>query len=139
MSIDNRILVGIPVIAYSPVGRGWLTGNFKKIDDLSPNDFRIQMFDRFKPEVFDQNYKLVEAVEKVAHRKGLKTSQVAIAWVARQGAIPIPGSTNIERAIMNSRLSELTDEDMEDLYKAQQTFPVAGKRYGGAHEDLLNG
>ncbi|CAN9091215.1 unnamed protein product [Alternaria alternata] len=131
--------LGIPVIAYSPVGRGWLTGNFKKIDDLSPNDFRIQMFDRFKPEVFDQNYKLVEAVEKVAHRKGLKTSQVAIAWVARQGAIPIPGSTNIERAIMNSRLSELTDKDMEDLYKAQQTFPVAGKRYGGAHEDLLNG
>lgn len=97
------------------------------------------MFDRFKPEAFDQNYRLVEAVEKIAQRKGLKTSQVAIAWVARLGAIPIPGSTNIERAVMNSKLSELTNEDMEDLRKAQENFPVAGKRYGGAHEDLLNG
>jgi pyridoxine 4-dehydrogenase len=84
-------LVSIPVIAYSPVGRGWLTDQFKKLDDLSPSDFRRVHLDRFKPEVFDQNYKLVEAVEKIAERKGLKTSQVAIAWVARQGAIPIPG------------------------------------------------
>jgi pyridoxine 4-dehydrogenase len=68
-----------------------LTGQFKKLDDLLPSDFRRVHFDRFKPEVFNQNYKLVEAVEKIAERKDLKTSQVAIAWVARQGAIPIPG------------------------------------------------
>jgi pyridoxine 4-dehydrogenase len=132
------ILVGIPVIAYSPVGRGWLTGQFRKLDDLSPHDFRCVHFDRFKPEVFDQNYELVEAVEKIAERKGLKTSQVALAWVARQGAIPIPGSTNVDRAAMNSRLSELTEEDMADLQKALDAFPIGGKRYGGAHEKLLN-
>lgn len=50
---NNTNVVGICVIAYSLVGRGWLTGNFKKIDDLSPDDYRPQMFDRFKPEVFD--------------------------------------------------------------------------------------
>lgn len=127
------------MIAYSPVGRGWLTGNFRTLNDLSPNDFRPKMFDRFRPEVFDQNYKLAEAVEKIAQSEGLKSAQVAIAWVARQGAIPIPGSTNIERVTLNSKLVKLTDENMEDLRKAQVNFPVAGKRYGGAHEKLLNG
>jgi pyridoxine 4-dehydrogenase len=135
---NSMTIVGIPVIAYSPVGRGWLTGQFKKLDDLSLSDFRRVHFDRFKPEVFDQNYKLVEAVEKIAEHKGLKTSQVAIAWVARQGAIPIPGSTNIDRVAMNSWLSELTDEDMLDLQEAMNAFPIGGKRYGGAHEKLLN-
>jgi pyridoxine 4-dehydrogenase len=136
--VDSMKSVGIPVIAYSPVGRGWLTSQFKKLDDLPPSDFRRVHFDRFKPEVFDQNYKLVEAVEKIAERKGLKTAQIAIAWVARQGAIPIPGSTNLERTAMNSKLADLNDEDMLDLQKAMDAFPVGGKRFGGAHEKLLN-
>lgn len=113
-------IVGIPVIAYSPVGRGWLTGQFKKLDDLAPDDYHRQHLDRFKPEVFEQNHKLVEAIESITERKGLKTSQVAIAWVARQDAIPIPGLTNVDRVTMNSQLSELTEEDMLDLQKAQK-------------------
>lgn len=93
---------------------------------------------RFKQENFDQNSKLAKAVEQVAKRKNLTSAQVAIAWVARQGAIPIPGSTNTDRVVENSNISPLTDEDMIELQKIIDSLPAAGERYGGAHEKLLN-
>jgi len=96
------------------------------------------MLPRFKPEVFGQNVKLVEAVEKVAKRKGLATSQVAIAWVARRGAVPIPGSTDADRIALNSKVVELSDEDMEELQQVVDRFPISGERYGGVHEKFLN-
>lgn len=130
--------VNIPVLGYSPVGRGWLTGKYRKKEDVAAGSLQT-MFEQFKPEVFDQNYKRVEAVEKVATRKNLKTSQVAIAWAAHKGAIPIPGSTNIERVALNSWLAELTEEDVLELDEAVKSFPIAGARYGGAHEAFLNG
>jgi pyridoxine 4-dehydrogenase len=95
-------------------------------------------FPRLKPESFEQNSKLVSAVEKIAKRKGLPTSQVAIAWVVRQGAIPIPGSSNSDRIALNSKLVELTDEDMKELENAIDTFPIAGERYPSAHSKFLN-
>ena len=130
--------VSIPVIAYSPVGRGWLANRYQSLDDVPQNDMR-RMFDRFKPDVVEQNLKFVRAVQQIAERKSLQTSQVAIAWVARQGAIPIPGSSNLDRVALNSKLEELFDQDMEDLQKAAEMFPVVGERYGGAHEKHLNG
>lgn len=129
--------MSIPVAAYSPVGRGWLTGKFKSYEDIPADSFH-HMFARFQKEVFEQNTKLAKAVEEIARRKDLKSSQVAIAWVVRQGAIPIPGSSNAERVAMNSRNVDLTDEDMRELQKAIDTFPVAGERYGGGHERYLN-
>ncbi|KAF2035710.1 Aldo/keto reductase [Setomelanomma holmii] len=129
--------LSIPVIAYSPVGRGWLTGKYRTLDDIPANDMR-RMLPRFQPEVFDQNLKLVEAVEKIAKRKELAASQVAIAWVARQGAIPIPGTTNADRIMLNSKIDELTDADMHELQRVMEDFPIAGERYGGVHEKLLN-
>jgi len=96
------------------------------------------MLPRFKPEAFDQNFKLVEAVKKVAKRKCLATSQVAIAWVARHGAVPIPGSTDADHITLNSKLVELSDEDMEELQRVVDTFPISGERYGGVHEKFLN-
>jgi pyridoxine 4-dehydrogenase len=130
--------VSIPVVAYGPVGRGWLSGKFRTPDDLPKDPFRSTL-DRFKPEFFEKNSKLVEAVENLAKRKDLKTSQVAIAWVARQGAIPIPGSTNIDRISLNSKLQTLSDEDMAELQKIIDKFPVGGGRYNKAHGKLLNG
>ncbi|KAH7086894.1 NADP-dependent oxidoreductase domain-containing protein [Paraphoma chrysanthemicola] len=127
----------IPVIAYSPVGRGWLTGKYRALDDLPENDMRRHL-PRFKPDAFDQNFKLVEAVEKMAKRKDLATSQVAIAWVAHQGAIPIPGSTSADRIALNSKVEALTDEDLQELQKVMDDFPIAGERYGGTHEKFLN-
>jgi pyridoxine 4-dehydrogenase len=125
-------------VAYSPVGRGWLSGKFRKPADL-PTDLIRSTFDRFQPEHFEKNFKLVEAVEKLAERKNLKTSQVALAWVARLGAIPIPGSTNIDRIISNSELKTLSDEDMAELQKIIYEFPIGGGRYNKAHRELLNG
>lgn len=129
--------LGIPLVAYSPISRGWLTGDLRKLDDLPQNDFR-RMLPRFKPEVFDQNFKLVEAVEQIAKRKGMTTAQVAIGWVCHQGAIPIPGSTRVERVIENCKATSLTDEEMTEIQKILDTLPISGQRYGGAHEKLLN-
>jgi len=135
---DRIVLVGIPVVAYSPIGRGFLSGEFRKLDDMPENDFRRIHMPRFQADAFDQNVKLVEAVEKVAKRKGFTTAQVAIAWVVRQGAIPIPGSSKMERVVQNSKAVELSDEDMTEIQKILETMPVAGARYGPAHQKLLN-
>ncbi|CAF9941029.1 MAG: Pyridoxine 4-dehydrogenase [Heterodermia speciosa] len=137
-TVDACHELGIVIVAYSPVGRGFLSGELKKLDDLAENDFR-RMLPRFKPEVFDQNIKLVEGVEQIAKRKGVATAQVAIGWVCNQGAIPIPGSKNEERVILNSKPASLTDGELADIQMILDTFPVGGERYGGAHEKLLNG
>ena len=96
------------------------------------------MLPRLKPDVFDQNFKLVEAVEQIAKRKGVTTAQVAIGWVCRQGAIPIPGSARVERVIENCKAASLTDEDMAEIQKILDTLPISGERYGGVGEKLLN-
>lgn len=128
----------IAIVAYSPTSRGWLTGELRKLDDLPQDDFR-RMLPRFKPDVFDQNFKLVEEVEKIAKRKGTTTAQVAIGWVRQQGAIPIPGSTRIERVIENSKAASLSDEELAEIQKILDTLPISGERYGGEQEKLLNG
>ncbi|KAH6666096.1 NADP-dependent oxidoreductase domain-containing protein [Halenospora varia] len=130
--------LSIPIAAYSPISRGWLTGELRKLDDLAENDFR-RMLPRFKPENFDQNLRLVEAVGQIAKGKGVTTAQVAIGWVCRQGAIPIPGSTKEARIIENCKPAYLTDEDMAEIQKILDTLPISGERYGGQHEAMLNG
>jgi pyridoxine 4-dehydrogenase len=129
--------VGIPIAAYSPVGRGFLTGELRSVEELPENDFR-RMLPRFQPEVFEQNFKLVEAVERLAKRKGVTVAQVAIGWVCRQGAIPIPGSTKSKRIVENCKPGVLTDEDMAAIDKILKTLPIAGERYGGRWEKYLN-
>ncbi|KAI1454254.1 Aldo/keto reductase [Annulohypoxylon moriforme] len=129
--------LGIPIAAYCPVSRGWLTGELRTIDDLAQDDFRRKL-PRFQPEVFDQNFKLVEAVEKIAKSKGVTTAQIAIGWVAAMGAIPIPGTTKVERAIENAKAVSLTAEDLEEIQKILDTLPIKGERYGGAMEKLNN-
>jgi pyridoxine 4-dehydrogenase len=88
--------LGIPIVAYSPLGRGFLTG-LKRFEDLPEGDFR-RMAPRFQPGAFEQNLKLAEAVERLAEKKGVTSGQVAIAWVKQQSKvegmptfIPIPG------------------------------------------------
>ncbi|KAJ4372787.1 hypothetical protein N0V86_008153 [Didymella sp. IMI 355093] len=129
--------LNIPVVAYSPVGRGLLTGTYRTHSDIPANDFRHN-FARFKPEAFEQNAKLVDAVDTFAQRKGMTAAQVAIAWVVRQGAIPIPGSSKIERVEANSKVIELTEDDLQELEGLRKQFPVVGERYGGVHEKHLN-
>ncbi|KAL1994762.1 hypothetical protein VTN49DRAFT_949 [Thermomyces lanuginosus] len=136
--LDTCHELGIPVVAYSPVGRGFLSGQIRKPDDLPENDFR-RMLPRFQPENFDQNIKLVEAVSKIAEAKGVTTAQVAIGWVIKHGGIPIPGSTKEARILENTKPAELTDGDLDEIQKILDTIPVSGQRYGGEQEKLLNG
>lgn len=68
----------------------------------------------------------------------MTSAQVAIAWVVRHGAIPIPGSSKIKRVEANSRAMELTEEDLEELESLRNQFPVVGERYGGVHAKYLN-
>lgn len=102
--------MGILVAAYSPVSRGWLTADLRKFDDLPKDDFRHRL-PRFQPSVFDQNMKLAEAVEKVAKRKNVTIAQVAIAWVSKQGTIPIPGSVRSDRIAENCEVVNLGEDD----------------------------
>ena len=97
------------------------------------------MLSRFQPENFSQNLKLVEAVSQIAERKQVTLAQVAIGWVCAQGAIPIPGSTKAERVEENSRVVELSEEELEELSGILEKCLVEGERYGGVHERFLNG
>ncbi|KAI2463081.1 Aldo/keto reductase [Annulohypoxylon bovei var. microspora] len=127
----------IPIISYCPISRGWLTGELRTLDDLPQNDFR-RALPRFQPEAFDQNFKLVEAVEQIAKRKGATTAQVAIGWVVSMGGIPIPGTTKIERVIENTKAASLTAGELDEIQKILDTIPISGERYGGAIEKLNN-
>lgn len=119
------------------MSRGWLTGEYRSNDDIPADDMRRRL-PRFGADVFDQNFKLVAAVEAVARRKGATVAQVAIAWVRRQGAIPIPGTTRAERVVENCTDVPLGEDDLAELQRIMDTFPVAGERYGGKFEAQLN-
>ncbi|KAL3478137.1 NADP-dependent oxidoreductase domain-containing protein [Aspergillus californicus] len=140
--IENGILdacheLNIPLIAYSPLGRGFLTGQFRKYEDLPESDMR-RRFPRFAPDAFDNNFKLVEAVERVAERKNVTVAQVAIAWVRAQGAIPIPGATTEKRVLENFEAVDLSEQDVGEIQAVLETVVVKGERYGGVFEKLLN-
>ncbi|KAF2498136.1 aldo/keto reductase [Lophium mytilinum] len=135
--LDTCRELGVPVVAYSPLSRGWLTGQYRRYEDL-PEAGAMRFLPRFQPDVFDQNLKLVEAVETLAKRKGSTVPQVAIAWVRHQGAIPIPGATKIERVVENCTEVELSEKEQREIQQMLDNFPIQGQRYGGEHEALLN-
>ncbi|RAH66509.1 aldo/keto reductase family protein [Aspergillus aculeatinus CBS 121060] len=126
---------GIPIVAYSPIGRGMLTGQFKKFDDL-PADSMLRHYPRFQPGNFEINLQLVHQVEAMAHKKGCTPAQLAINWTRalsrRPGMptiIPIPGATTAERVEENSKLVDITDEEMAELDATLAKFTTAGDRY----------
>ncbi|OAA56562.1 aldo/keto reductase [Niveomyces insectorum RCEF 264] len=126
----------IPMVAYSPIGRGMLTGQFKSIDDLPKGDFR-RTHPRFQPENFPVNLKLVAEVQKLAAAKGCTPAQLAINWVRclsrRPGMpktiIPIPGATTAERVRENAKVIDLTDAEMDAIDALLATIEVKGGRY----------
>lgn len=128
--------VDIPIIAYSPVSRGLLTGQIQN----RPKDDPRQRYPRFQPgAVLDQNMQLVEAVEQIAKRKGASLPSVAISWVRRQGAVPLPGASKVEQVEQNCVDVDLSKEDLADIQKVLETFPVAGPRYEGRFQAFLDG
>lgn len=131
---------GIPLIAYSPIGRGMLTGEFKKVEDI-PKGSLLRQFDfpRFQKDNFEVNLQLVEKVETIARKKSCTSAQLAINWTRalsrRPGMptiIPIPGATTAARVKENSKLIDITDEEMAEIDAILANFTTAGERYPAA-------
>ncbi len=124
--------LGIGLVAYSPLGRGFLSGRITSPDDFGENDFR-RNHPRFTGENFARNLELVEQVRELAASKGVTPSQLAIAWVLAQGedVVPIPGTKR--RRYLEENLGalevELTGEDLAAIEKVTPRGSVAGERY----------
>jgi aryl-alcohol dehydrogenase-like predicted oxidoreductase len=124
--------LGIGFVAYSPLGRGFLSGAIRKPEDLAPDDFR-RNHPRFQGENFEQNLRLVERVEELAREKGVTASQLALAWVLAQGEdiVPIPGTKRVRYLEENVAATEieLTPDDLRRLDEAAPAGATAGQRY----------
>jgi aryl-alcohol dehydrogenase-like predicted oxidoreductase len=122
--------LGIAFVAYSPLGRGFLTGRFRSEEDLAPDDWRRQN-PRFQGENFQKNLDLVEKVEELARAKRCTPAQLALAWLLSRGpdVIPIPGSTRAERVEENAAAVRI-QLSPDDLASLEAIAPaVAGDRY----------
>jgi len=124
--------LGIGFVAYSPIGRGFLSGRFKTIDDLEPTDYRRQS-PRFQGENFERNLDLVRRIEEIARSKGVTPAQLAIAWVLSQGddIVPIPGSKSIGHLEENIAAVEisLTPDDLAMIDEVAPKGVASGDRY----------
>jgi aryl-alcohol dehydrogenase-like predicted oxidoreductase len=124
--------LGIGFVPYSPLGRGFLTGQIRKPEDLAPDDFRRHN-PRFQGENFQRNLELVERVEEIAAAKDVTPGQLALAWVLAQGEdlVPIPGTKRIRYLEENVAAAgvELSEEDLARINEAAPRGSAAGDRY----------
>ena len=133
--------LGVGFVPYSPLGRGFLSGEIKSVDDLDADDFR-RSNPRFMGENFQKNLDLVEAVKAIAADKGVTAAQLALAWVLAQGddLIPIPGTRRIATLEQNVAATDLVLSS-EDLARIDAVFPkgaASGHRYAEAARAALN-
>ena len=132
----------IGFVAYSPLGRGFLTGRFRKLDDLPADDYRKNS-PRFQGENFAKNLDLVKKVEEIAEEKGCTASQLALAWVLAQdeGIVPIPGTKKLRYLEENIGAADvkLTAADLKQLAAVAPQGVAAGLRYPEATMRRVNG
>jgi aryl-alcohol dehydrogenase-like predicted oxidoreductase len=143
---DNDVLatcreLGIGFVAYSPLGRGFLSGEIKRFEDLAADDYRRHS-PRFQGENFDKNIKLVEKIEEIAKEKGITASQLALAWVLAQGQdiVPIPGTKRRKYLEQNAEAAEII-LSQEELAAIEDVFPknaASGLRYPEAMMASVN-
>jgi aryl-alcohol dehydrogenase-like predicted oxidoreductase len=133
--------LGIAFVAYSPLGRGFLTGKIRDFDDLAADDFRRNS-PRFMGENFQRNLAVVDEVGKLAERHGCTAAQVALAWLLAQGEnlIPIPGTTKLARLEENIAATEvrLSAADLAALDAVAPKDFAAGERYPEERMKMLN-
>jgi aryl-alcohol dehydrogenase-like predicted oxidoreductase len=124
--------LGIGFVAYSPLGRGFLSGRIKSVDDLDPDDFR-RMNPRFQGDNFGRNLELVERVREIADEKRVSPAQLALAWVLRRGddIVPIPGTKRVRYLEENARAVDV-ELNEDELARIEEAFPkgaTSGDRY----------
>jgi aryl-alcohol dehydrogenase-like predicted oxidoreductase len=133
--------LGIGFVAYSPLGRGFLTGAIQRIDDLAQNDWRRQN-PRFQGDNFETNRHLLEAVTEIAEERGCTPAQLALAWLLHQGEdiVPIPGTRKIARLDENAQATTLrmSARELERIDRVLAQNPVAGTRYAPASMATVN-
>lgn len=133
--------LGIGFVPYSPLGRGFLTGQIKSPDDFAPDDYRRNS-PRFQGENFTRNLELVSRVEQIANEKNCTAGQLALAWVLSRGQdiVPIPGTKRRKYLEENIRATaiELASEDLSRIEDAMPHNAVAGSRYTEAMMSMVN-
>jgi aryl-alcohol dehydrogenase-like predicted oxidoreductase len=144
--VEDEILptvreLGIGFVPYSPLGRGFLTGQIRRFEDLPENDFR-RTSPRFQGENFEKNLQLVDRVKEIADEKGITPGQLALAWLLHQGEdiVPIPGTKRREYLEENVRAVdiELTEEDLSRIEEAAPVGAAAGERYTEEQMQTVN-
>lgn len=134
--------LGIGFVAYSPLGRGFLTGRFRTFDDLAEDDYRRNS-PRFQGENFQKNLGVVARVEEIARRKKVTPAQLALAWLLAQGddIVPIPGTKHRRYLEENLRTLDidLTPSDLERIEEVAPKGVAAGERYHEAGMRTING
>jgi aryl-alcohol dehydrogenase-like predicted oxidoreductase len=140
--LDTCKELGVAFVPYSPLGRGFLTGQIKKYEDLEANDFRRNS-PRFQGENFQKNLDVVKKLESFAQRKGCTSSQLALAWVMAQGEhlFPIPGTKRM--VYLEENLGALkiqfTSQELEEINNLSPKGSAAGTRYPAGGMKTLNG
>jgi aryl-alcohol dehydrogenase-like predicted oxidoreductase len=143
---DNEVLttcrdLGIGFVAYSPLGRGFLTGQIKTFDDLAPDDFR-RTNPRFQGENFHKNLRLVAHIETLAKQRNVTAGQLALAWVLSRGddIVPIPGTKR--RSYLDENLAaaelRLSEEELAQIDAIAPIGAAAGTRYAAAAMSSVN-
>jgi aryl-alcohol dehydrogenase-like predicted oxidoreductase len=124
--------LGVAFVPYSPLGRGFLSGTIKRVEDFAPDDVRRNM-PRFKGENFEKNIALVRTLEALARNRGTTAAQLALAWVIAQGenVLPIPGTTRIEHLdeLIDATAITLSATELDAIERAFPSHAVAGDRY----------
>ncbi len=133
--------LGIGFVAYSPLGRGMLTGQFRRLDEIPADDWRRSV-PRWQQDNFDQNVRLVGHLEEIARRHDISTAQLALAWVLHQGEdiVPIPGTRKRENIEANAAAVDvtLTPDDLREIDAVAAPDRVAGARGADAYMARVN-
>jgi aryl-alcohol dehydrogenase-like predicted oxidoreductase len=136
--VENEILptcreLGIGFVAYSPLGRGFLTGQYRSVEDLPENDTRAERFPRFQGENFQKNLELADRVREISAEKGVTPGQLALAWLLHQGddVVPIPGTKRRKYLEENAGAAgiELSSNELSRIDQAAPKGAAAGDRY----------
>jgi aryl-alcohol dehydrogenase-like predicted oxidoreductase len=133
--------LGIAFVPYSPLGRGFLAGKIKSVDDMTESDFRRKTHPRFQPENLAKNLRIVETVEKLASEKNCTPAQLALAWVLAQGddLVPIPGTkkTHYLRENVKAVDIRLTPDEIRRISDALPKGVASGERYAASQMHRL--